>query len=493
MPGDDTSATTSRDYLSVDVGKKMRVSRRSGGQMKLGIMGAMPEETAGIVRLLGTHVTHRIGSREYHVGISHGIETVVVFSRWGKVAASATATTLLTHFGVDGILLIGVAGGIDPALKPADIVIADKLLQYDIDASALGAFQRFEVPLLGQSRFSPDKAWAAAAQSAASAFVADALKGVIDCDIRLTFPFDGPKIVSGLIATGDRFIADAGPVESLRKMLPDLRCVEMEGAAVGQVCYEFDRPYAIIRIISDRADHSAPIDFGQFVSRVATVMSTHICDHFIQQLAEETPAFDAPAQTAISISNRDPAEAPHPGDLHRVPYGPTLSRANSRPNAEDVIRILELKPHPEGGHYRETFRDDRRDSNDRAVSTAILFLLKAGEVSAWHRVDAAELWHYHAGAPIMLATKQDGQEVRFQHLGSNLTHGESPQIAIPAGQWQSACSLGPWTLVSCTVAPGFQFNTFEMAPPGWKPAADTALSVASATARLLSPSCHRSA
>jgi predicted cupin superfamily sugar epimerase len=136
--------------------------------------------------------------------------------------------------------------------------------------------------------------------------------------------------------------------------------------------------------------------------------------------------------------------------------------------AEDVIRLLDLRPHPEGGHFRETFRDVRL-SEGRSVSTAIYFLLARGERSHWHCVDAAEIWHWHAGAPLMLhIAAQD--EIGVLRLGADLAAGERPQAVVPAGAWQSAESLGDWTLVGCTVAPGFEFSGFELAPPGWSPA-----------------------
>jgi predicted cupin superfamily sugar epimerase len=136
--------------------------------------------------------------------------------------------------------------------------------------------------------------------------------------------------------------------------------------------------------------------------------------------------------------------------------------------AEDVIRILELKPHPEGGHYRETFRDDRGE-DARAHSTAIYFLLARGEVSRWHRVDAAEVWHWHAGAPLALSIAPPQGEAREIRLGVDLAAGERPQGVVPTGYWQSAVSLGDWTLVGCTVAPGFLFEKFEMAEEGFSP------------------------
>ena len=137
-------------------------------------------------------------------------------------------------------------------------------------------------------------------------------------------------------------------------------------------------------------------------------------------------------------------------------------------SAADVIRLLDLRPHPEGGHYRETFRDPRRGADGRALSTAIYFLLAAGERSHWHRIDAVEVWHWHAGAALALRIAgQDG--VATVRLGADIGTGERPQAVVPAAAWQSAESLGAWTLVGCTVAPGFEFSGFELAPADWAP------------------------
>ena len=138
-------------------------------------------------------------------------------------------------------------------------------------------------------------------------------------------------------------------------------------------------------------------------------------------------------------------------------------------SATEVIRLLKLSQHPEGGHYRETFRDTLCDAQGRAASTAIYFLLAAGELSDWHRIDAAEVWHYHAGAPLVLTISLDGHDAHAQHLGSNLGARQHPHLIVPARAWQTATSLGAWTLVGCTVAPGFTFEHLEMAPSGWRP------------------------
>jgi len=137
--------------------------------------------------------------------------------------------------------------------------------------------------------------------------------------------------------------------------------------------------------------------------------------------------------------------------------------------AADVIRMLDLKPHPEGGHFRQTFRDSKTVDGARAASTAIYFLLARGERSLWHRVDAAEAWHWHAGAPLELEIASASGHRERLTLGSDLAAGQRPQAVVPADAWQAAQSLGDWTLVGCTVAPGFEFAKFELAPKDWEP------------------------
>lgn len=138
------------------------------------------------------------------------------------------------------------------------------------------------------------------------------------------------------------------------------------------------------------------------------------------------------------------------------------------PSVADVIARLDLKPHPEGGHYRETFRDSHLIEG-RAASTAIYFLLARGERSHWHRIDAVEIWHHYAGSALTLHIADDDGE-RTIRLGPDVTADEQPQAIVPAFAWQAAESSGDWTLVGCTVAPGFDFARFELAAPGWSPA-----------------------
>jgi predicted cupin superfamily sugar epimerase len=139
------------------------------------------------------------------------------------------------------------------------------------------------------------------------------------------------------------------------------------------------------------------------------------------------------------------------------------------PTAAEIIARLELKPHPEGGYYRETFRDKRVDANGRSFSTAIYFLLARGERSQWHRIDAVEVWHYCAGSALTLRIAHDGCTQHTVRLGPDISQGERPQAIVPAQAWQTAETSGDWTLVGCTVAPAFEFAGFELAPKEWAP------------------------
>ncbi|KQY29447.1 cupin [Caulobacter sp. Root487D2Y] len=146
-----------------------------------------------------------------------------------------------------------------------------------------------------------------------------------------------------------------------------------------------------------------------------------------------------------------------------------LSEISSDLSGNEIIRLLDLQPHPEGGWYRQTFKDMPAEEG-RPSSTAIYYMLQAEERSAWHKIDAVEVWHYYAGAPLSLTlSPPDGQAAASHILGPDLRAGARPQIVVPTGWWQTAASLGAWTLVGCTVAPGFDFDGFELAPKDWRP------------------------
>jgi predicted cupin superfamily sugar epimerase len=138
--------------------------------------------------------------------------------------------------------------------------------------------------------------------------------------------------------------------------------------------------------------------------------------------------------------------------------------------ADRIIRALNMQAHPEGGHFVETWRDQPPDGG-RGSGTAIYFLLQAGEISAWHKVDATEIWHWHAGAPLTLSISEDGAAARSIALGPDLAAGQRPQGIVPKDAWQAAQSMGDWTLVGCTVSPAFDFAGFVLAPKGWEPGA----------------------
>ncbi len=137
--------------------------------------------------------------------------------------------------------------------------------------------------------------------------------------------------------------------------------------------------------------------------------------------------------------------------------------------ADDIIRLLKMRRHPEGGYYREVFRDNRPGGRGRAHSTAIYFLLKKGDVSRWHRIDVAEVWHFYRGSPLQLSIAPLRGAAVDHLLGNRIAKGEQPQLVVPARAWQSARSQGAYTLVGCTVAPGFDFATLELAPDGFEP------------------------
>jgi hypothetical protein len=150
-----------------------------------------------------------------------------------------------------------------------------------------------------------------------------------------------------------------------------------------------------------------------------------------------------------------------------TPAGNIVDMVDPLSDPAHVIDLLGLEPHPEGGHFAETWRAE--SSNTRPVGTAIYFLLRAGESSHWHRIDAAEIWHHYAGAPLRLSTWTDGAAIDQRVLGVDLDAGHRPQLVVAAGEWQAARTLGAWTLVGCTVSPGFEFDHFELAAPGWSP------------------------
>ncbi|HEY0065547.1 MAG TPA: 5'-methylthioadenosine/adenosylhomocysteine nucleosidase [Telluria sp.] len=250
--------------------------------MRLGIISALQEEQQGLVEAMQGPAKLIHGMREYTRGRIGAIEAVCVLSRIGKVAAATTATMLVERFGVTHILFTGVAGAGHPSVQVGDIVIADALLQYDMDASPL--FPRFEVPLTGLAHFQSDLQLTNRLADSAAAFLQLDFDTAIDAAERRQFRLTQPRMHRGLIASGDQFISSAQHINTLGEALPGLLAVEMEGAAVAQVCFEMGVPFAVIRTISDNANEAAATDFLRFVKSVASRYAFQIVSRFCHDL-----------------------------------------------------------------------------------------------------------------------------------------------------------------------------------------------------------------
>ncbi len=240
-----------------------------------------------MARSMTVHRTVEAGMRTFYEGEWAGQEIVLVLARVGKVSAAVTTMLLLEKFGVTHIVFTGVAGAVDPNLNVGDVVVADRLIQHDMDASPLPAFQRFEIPLLGKIEFEAEAAFHARALGAAAKFAEEGFVAEVSAEKRAAFGMDRPHVFAGLVASGDQFIASVDKVRELRELLPGIMCTEMEGAAVAQVCYEMGNiPMAIIRVISDRADHSAAIDFLRFMEDVAEYLTGGIVRTLLESYRE---------------------------------------------------------------------------------------------------------------------------------------------------------------------------------------------------------------
>ena len=235
---------------------------------RLGLISAMQQEQHGLIEIMQDTQTVTRGMRNYVTGKFGELDCVCVLSRIGKVAAAATVATLIEHFDVTHVVFTGVAGAADHAVKVGDIIVADSLVQHDMDATPI--FPRFQVPLTGQSHFGSDIHLTNLLAKAATDFVAHDLQHLLSANDINKFFLHQPQVHRGLIASGDEFIDNPGKLAELRGALPSLLAVEMEGAAVAQVCFEFGVPFAVIRTISDSANEKAPHDFMQFVNRVAS-------------------------------------------------------------------------------------------------------------------------------------------------------------------------------------------------------------------------------
>ena len=253
---------------------------------RIAIVSAMHPELAAVLAWLPQKQKQTVAGREFVLGRWHGHEVVAVLSRIGKVAAATTATVLIERFDVQQVLFTGVAGGVAPNAQVGDVVVASAFVQHDMDASPL--FPIYEVPLYGRSHFATDAVLTAELAQAAQTALA---QGVLDAADLADMGMDKgqvnrtAQVHQGLILSGDRFVSTRLESQRLQQALPLALAVEMEGAAVAQVCADYGVPFAAMRTISDRADDDAHADFVKFVERVASRYSAAILDHFFTQRA----------------------------------------------------------------------------------------------------------------------------------------------------------------------------------------------------------------
>ncbi len=240
----------------------------------IGIMGAEMQEVDGIINLLENYTTTNIGMREYYSGKLFGKDVVVTVSRAGKVAAATTVSALIHEFDITSLIFTGVAGALHPDLHVGDVVIGEQLVQYDVDVRPFRP--QFEIPILGITYFDSDQALVDRAKEAVNHLLEKEIHDILPQAIIEQFSLYRPKLHSGLIGSGDQFIASKEKRDKISALLPDCLCVEMEGAAVAQICYEYEIPFVIIRTISDEASEGADMDFAAFLEQVSIQYSVEI-------------------------------------------------------------------------------------------------------------------------------------------------------------------------------------------------------------------------
>lgn len=250
--------------------------------MTIAIMSAMAEENASLLSHMTNVSTTEIGRRIYHTGELWGQPVVIVFSHWGKVAAASTVTHLISCMDVQEVIFTGVAGGIHESLNVGDIVIAKALYQHDMDASPI--IPRHEIPLMGVAAIESNAERRFQLRQAAENFVSKNLKTALSAQTREEFSLDALKVITADIASGDQFISSNDAVEDLRTRLPSVACVEMEGAAIAQVCQDYSMPFSVVRTISDSANDSAHIDFPKFIKEVAQVYTLGILRSLLNEI-----------------------------------------------------------------------------------------------------------------------------------------------------------------------------------------------------------------
>lgn len=252
--------------------------------MTIGIMAALHDEVAELIKKITQQNQSqmcRVGMRDYYVGELEGQSCVVVLARCGKVAAAATAVSLIREFGVNEIVFSGLAGGLAKHIQVGDVVVADRLIQHDMDSRPF--FPQHEVPLLGITEFLVGQSLCDELQIATRHFFKHNFKEKISAEKLIQFGLKKPTLHIGMIASGDQFIGSEKELMRLQASMPAALAVEMEGAAVAQICYEYGVPCAILRTISDRADGTAHADFSQFLKHIASHYSTEILLHLLAQ------------------------------------------------------------------------------------------------------------------------------------------------------------------------------------------------------------------
>lgn len=254
--------------------------------MKIGIIGAMVEEVSSIRNMMVVENEVEIGQRVYFEGTINNIHIVLTFSRWGKVASSSTTTTLINRFSVDLVIFTGVAGAVDNQLNMGDIVIANGLYQHDMDARPF--FDQFQIPLTDNLVIEPNSADVKLAQVAVQNFLSNNLSS--ESINSSQYSISSPNVYTGLVASGDKFIHNALENDDLklRHGNAGVLAVEMEGAAVAQICTEHRIPFIVIRVISDKADHSATIDFSRFVNEISSIYLSKIVEQIVILLRKGT-------------------------------------------------------------------------------------------------------------------------------------------------------------------------------------------------------------
>jgi adenosylhomocysteine nucleosidase len=248
---------------------------------RLALISAMHEELAAVLARLPDEQKTVVAGREFWLGHWHGHEVVAVLSRIGKVAAATTATTLIERFGVTRMVFTGVAGGLAPHVNVGDVVVANAFVQHDMDASPL--FPRHEVPLTGMTHFPADADLRDALLAVAPLALAEVVHSLPPSDW-LGLPLDAAKVHQGLVASGDRFVSTNLESAELQRRLPQALAVEMECSAIAQVCHDYGVPLGAVRIISDRADDAAHVDFPRFIQTIASRYSVAVLDRLLAQL-----------------------------------------------------------------------------------------------------------------------------------------------------------------------------------------------------------------